>query len=472
MKLSKLKNKVALSVLLSLMCVMPSFAETVNESVPVGVSISNEDIGSFVAIEKFETIKSTIAVDLFGSDSSTNDVSDNSKENNSINSISIDSNFSDGKIDGVLKNGVSVVAYRADDSEINRGSFKPSRDKLISDAKFTISSEDGSFSIPVDTKNMNIDTKVILSISYPVKSGSSSAVKTFYVSIPYLDIKKYENLRISGNDRFDTNIESVKASFKDGANTAIITSGYNFADPLVAGPLAIKLNAPIIFSGYQGLEQKQIDLIKSLGVKNIVVVGGDDYVPEGIRDQIKGIEKFTRISGSDRYETAKKLLDYYGNSDKIIISNGKKFQDALSATPLSKKINAPIMIVGNKMDNLDISKYKSVTIVGGENSVSKDIESKIKLANSNIKVERVAGNDRSQTSLKSAEIVGANKVMLVNKDKFADALSGINIIVKDDLGLLLVGKDSVGRDIEKFISDKEVHIVGGENSISKSIMKY
>lgn len=59
-----------------------------------------------------------------------------------------------------------------------------------------------------------------------------------------------DNLRISGNDRYETNIEIIKY-FRSKINTKniVVTTGENdyLADALVAGPYASKNNSPVIF---------------------------------------------------------------------------------------------------------------------------------------------------------------------------------------------------------------------------------
>ncbi len=278
--------------------------------------------------------------------------------------------------------------------------------------------------------------------------------------------------RISGRDRFQSNIESIKKSFKGKqASTVIITSGMSFADPLSAGPLAMKLKAPVIFAGKEALSDDALSLINSLNTKNVILIGGKNSLSENIEIQLKN-KNLKRIAGKDRYETSKLILEEYGLSKHIIIADGRKFADALSATPLAKKLSCPILLLdGPEMISNSIRKYNDVYIVGGKKSVSDETESKIKKEMKGKKVYRSFGKDRIETAVEVAKLTKFDTNILVNGRSFPDALSSINLLSNGGKNLLLTEKDKITLQVRDLLLNKGLYIIGGYSTISKDILE-
>lgn len=96
-----------------------------------------------------------------------------------------------------------------------------------------------------------------------------------------------------------------------------------------------------------------------------------------------------RLSGKDRYETATEIAKAYEivlemDVSNIILVNGENFPDALTSGIASVYTQAPVLLTqSNKLnqytkDYLKKHPIKNVIIVGGENSVSRDIEKEIR----------------------------------------------------------------------------------------------
>ncbi|MBU5228248.1 cell wall-binding repeat-containing protein [Clostridium senegalense] len=155
-----------------------------------------------------------------------------------------------------------------------------------------------------------------------------------------------------------------------------------------------------------------------------------------------------RIWGSDRFETANKIADEFCKTneelgltleygeyfypdcattsvDTVILANGFNYPDALCATPLSRTLNAPILLT--HQDNLTDStkkqiekiKIKNITLVGGTSAISENVENQLK--SMKINVSRLGGIDRYDTSYLIAEKVTEDK-----KIKQATAVSGMD----------------------------------------------
>ncbi|EET86152.1 putative cell wall binding repeat 2-containing protein [Clostridium carboxidivorans P7] len=184
-----------------------------------------------------------------------------------------------------------------------------------------------------------------------------------------------------------------------------------------------------------------------------------------------------RIWGADRYETCSKIVQegWKSTSQYAVIVNGENFPDALSASVLAKKYNAPILLakgstLGDKTySELKRLKVQHVFIVGGAAVITPSVESTMK--NMGITTERLSGQDRNETSAAVAEKIGTdNGVILTTDNDFTDALSIAPIAARYQMPIVLMPKDGIPGSVEKFMAGKNIsktYIIGGANVISE-----
>mgnify|MGYP000965849070 FL=1 len=208
------------------------------------------------------------------------------------------------------------------------------------------------------------------------------------------------------------------------------------------------------------------------------------YAPANL--VIKGITKSYQggksLAGQNRYDTAVKVSsDGWTESDTVFLVNGKAIADALTATPLARLKSAPILLTEkdqlNDLTSREINrlKAKNIVIIGGNNSISKDLEDK--LVASGKQVQRISGDDRKDTSKKIAEevlkIKKVDTISLVNGYKgLADAISfspvagekTIPIILTDNKGLY-----SMPEDLKDPSRVSKSYIIGGFESVPRSV---
>lgn len=208
------------------------------------------------------------------------------------------------------------------------------------------------------------------------------------------------------------------------------------------------------------------------------------YAPANL--VIKGITKSYQggksLAGVNRYDTAVRVSsDGWKESETAFLVNGKAIADALTATPLARLKSAPILLTEkDKLNDLtgkeiDRLKAKNIIIIGGKDSISKDLEDKI--VASGKKVERISGNDRKDTSKKIAEevlkIKKVDTISLVNGYKgLADAISfspvagerTIPIILTDNKGLY-----SIPDELKDSSKVTKSYIIGGVESVPRSV---
>lgn len=134
-------------------------------------------------------------------------------------------------------------------------------------------------------------------------------------------------------------------------------------------------------------------------------------------EEVKGTKKVRelkvdRISGKNRYETSAKILrDYATVGGKILVASGENYADALSGSPLSGEIDAPILLTSEKETPVAVkSEIKRINptktyVLGGNSSVSTSQLNTI--PNS----QRIAGKDRIETAIKVNELRKENSTL-------------------------------------------------------------
>lgn len=173
-----------------------------------------------------------------------------------------------------------------------------------------------------------------------------------------------------------------------------------------------------------------------------------------------------RLSGENRYETSANIcIRNFPQPEYIVLASGENFADALSATNFSKE--APILLTTRDkipdviQKTIIRSKPKNIIIVGGEKSVSKDVEDQLRKAN---KVKRISGKDRFETSILVASSFKDGKDFVASNGlNFADSLTATPYILQNNKRLILTN----GKTLSKNIDSKRIkEIIGGEKSMN------
>lgn len=287
--------------------------------------------------------------------------------------------------------------------------------------------------------------------------------------------KPYVVSRIYGKDRIDTSIQIAKSYIKT-SEFAILANQNNFPDSLSATVLSKKYNAPILLTDAIKADKSLIQEIKRLQTKYFVKIGGEKSISNEVATQLLPKEsKVKSYKGADRYATNAEIIKEFKDADTCIIASGENFADSLSIGAYATKNGYPIVLVQkNKINDvtkqaLKDSKIKKCYIVGGENSVSKSLEKELPQV-----IERIAGNDRYETSLKIADkfYKDAQGAYLASGEVFADSLAINPIAARFDVPLILTPKDKLPQKTQQYLENSkivQVAIIGGEKTVSKQI---
>lgn len=229
--------------------------------------------------------------------------------------------------------------------------------------------------------------------------GSDDAVSEDVVT----DIKLQTGItnieRIGGTDRYET---AALIARKLGAplnKTAIVATGLNFPDALAAASISAYKQMPILLVNEDTIYPSVQQVLKDFGINRIIIVGGADVVSSGFASWFDshGYPSM-RLSGDDRYGTAKAIADYACNplannpsikmSGKyVFLATGENFPDALTCGPLAGKndVGAPILLTSANYFRLPtrawITNYKGIIeklfISGGPDVVSLGVKREI-----------------------------------------------------------------------------------------------
>ncbi|MBC2576643.1 cell wall-binding repeat-containing protein [Peptostreptococcus canis] len=300
------------------------------------------------------------------------------------------------------------------------------------------------------------------------------------------DNVKRTTIRINGSNRVKTAIEVSKKIYPKGSENIILANMEKYSDVLTASPFANQVKAPILFTNNKVLNNDTKEEIKRLGAKSVYIIGGNQSVSESTEAELKkdGIN-VTRVSGIDRYETARKIaikVREKGNKDTLEIASGESFPDALSMSSLAIKENAPILLSkNNELPNItkkSISDWniKNVNIAGSNKTISNKVESEIKNNSKNsINIKRYGGKDRYETSviISKAAFQKSDKAVYTSGENFADALVSGSFAAHKSAPVLLVKKEMVPFTVKEYTEKmkvKDVFIIGGKSMIDDKIL--
>ncbi|HEY8910689.1 MAG TPA: N-acetylmuramoyl-L-alanine amidase [Desulfosporosinus sp.] len=257
----------------------------------------------------------------------------------------------------------------------------------------------------------------------------------------------YPTERISGQDRVETALYISQKGW-DSAQTVILCEYSDYSDSIASTPFAVSLNAPILLTAGDSIDQRVVKELQRLKPQNIILLGGNACLKPSIGKQLDNLAlKWERIGGVDRYETSV-LLAKHLTSDSLILANGDNFPDALSAATYAGIKQIPIVLTSTTLPNSVIQYYndagpKHLIVIGGEAVVPSNNLTKNKFT-----VEtRLGGQDRYETNAKVVSFMKdtytSNDLYLASGITFPDAVAGTVLASKNKAPLLLTEKEDI-----------------------------
>ena len=105
-----------------------------------------------------------------------------------------------------------------------------------------------------------------------------------------------------------------------------------------------------------------------------MIAGGTDVISENVKQKMESYHPSShmiRLAGPDRYATNAVINLYFKDSlqsNRVLLTTGSDFPDALTSAPLSIGSNAPLVLIGNDL-NRNVESY--LLEYGSDNIVDK-----------------------------------------------------------------------------------------------------
>ena len=168
--------------------------------------------------------------------------------------------------------------------------------------------------------------------------------------------------RFGGANREETSL-LVAEEIGEGKD-AFVVGAEGEADAMSIAAYAASQKQPIVVAKKGGISEEALETLEDV---KVTVIGGESVVSANEYKEIKAVaEAVTRVSGSNRQATnAEIIARYYTNNfagaakNVVVAKDGQKNKseliDALAATTLASKNNAPIVLATNKLSNAQIN---------------------------------------------------------------------------------------------------------------------
>lgn len=196
------------------------------------------------------------------------------------------------------------------------------------------------------------------------------------------------------------------------------------------------------------------------------------------------ITPISRLAGTDRYETTVKVSQagWADNSSQFaVLSAGmdNNLVDALTAAPLAKLKNAPILLTqGDKLNSNTKEELKrlgvaTVYVTSGIGVITQPVLDELKAMQ--ITVIPLGGADRFATALNIANMVGmSGKLVVATAYSNADALSIAAIAASQAMPILLSYPDKLPDNVAAYLDNiksniQQTYIVGGTGVLNTTV---
>lgn len=280
--------------------------------------------------------------------------------------------------------------------------------------------------------------------------------------------------RISGESRFQTAIEIAREGWKEGTDTVILTTAFNFPDALAGTPLAHQLNAPILLTKPDKISEETLSEIVRLGANKVIILGGTGAVSENVVNDLRMWGRSVeRIAGANRFETAEKISErLYNFSSTAVITDGFNYPDALSIASHAASKGYPILL--SKKETLPketsnaLKGVEKTYVIGGEGAIANEVYKQLP------KPTRISGSDRYDTGAKITNYfdMDTTNSYVATGSGFADALTGSALAAKNKAPVLLVATNKLPKSIETILEQTQrVTLFGGTGAINKDVTK-
>ena len=163
--------------------------------------------------------------------------------------------------------------------------------------------------------------------------------------------------RLGGVDRYATaRLVAAEVVAVQGPGVfdgqAFMSTGYEYADALAAGPAAAKMGWPVYLTRPTSISDVTLRHMVDQSVEKVIMLGGTGALETTVEDRLNktfGAGDVSRIFGATRYQTAISLAGYTVNNtpliwDGVAFATGQAFPDALAAGPMQAQLGSVLLL--------------------------------------------------------------------------------------------------------------------------------
>lgn len=311
----------------------------------------------------------------------------------------------------------------------------------------------------------------------PTPGASPGATPTETPTEPETDVD-----RVAGATRVETAVALSQGAFTS-ASTVVLARSDLPADALAGGPLAFRLEAPLLLTPSHALAPVVADEIRRLGATTAILLGGTAALGPQVAADVEALGlAVDRIAGGGRAGTARLIALRLGSSEHAYVAQGVDgWPDAIAVGPLAAVTGRPILLVEQfsasepTLTALRELGATGVTVLGGTARIDDAVLDQ--LGETGASVVRLSGPTRYATgALVASAAVDAGMdpavVWLATGRDFADALAVGPVVARAGQVLLLVEGASVEGSAapltwlrERAALVEALRVVGGEAAV-------
>ena len=285
--------------------------------------------------------------------------------------------------------------------------------------------------------------------------------------------------RLWGADRLRTATAVSKASHPqaDSADAVLLARMDDFADGLAGTPLAAAMDAPLLLTPSDRLDDVTLAEVRRVlpDGGRVLLLGGRAALAPAVADALRDAGfRVERADGATRFDTAVAIAERLGELVDLrtaIIARGDDFPDALAAGPAATATDGAILLSdGDRRSSATdafLASHPDLdrVAVGGP------------AAAAHPEAQAVSGPDRAATAAEVAAtfLPSPSAVGIARQDGFADALTGGVHAASRGMPILLTAGDSLPAPTGRFVSRTDslagAVVYGGQAAVSRAVVE-